>query len=40
LTLSGSSSNVKIIGQSSLSREEKNVAKVFGATSSEGFLLR
>jgi len=36
LTLARSSSKVKVIGQSSVSREE-NVAKVVGATSSEDF---
>jgi len=40
LTLSGSSSKVKVIGQSQSSRsEEENVVKVVGATSSEGFLV-
>jgi len=34
----GSSSKVKVIGQSSR-RQEENVAKVLGATSSEGFLV-
>jgi len=38
LTLSRSSSKVKVIGQSSWSLEE-NVAKVVGATSSECFLV-
>jgi len=38
LTQSGSSSNVKFIGQSSSSHEE-NAVTVVGATSSDGFLV-
>jgi len=38
LALSRSISKVQVIGQSSRSREE-NIAKVVGATSSEGFLV-
>jgi len=38
LTLSRPSSKVKIIGQSSRSEDEK-VAKVHGATTSDGFLV-
>jgi len=38
-TLSKSGLMVKVKGQSSRSQEEKNIAKVAGATSSEGFLV-
>ena len=39
LTLSIESSKVKVAGQSSRSQVKKNVLKVVGATSSEGFLV-
>ena len=38
LTIAVSASKVKVVGQSSRSREE-NVSRVVGATSSEGFLI-